>query len=304
MADSFLLPPDGSIYTDRIFARCRDLISYQVWSGIQRPRLDAWIANFRTGEERYFAAKVLDALIYRSDDQTIALLRELLSRLIPNHARIYGLPGKLQQIYTALRDRHFDPGVRVVPVIPPGSPPTKSGPLIARHLKRSLKVFERWIVDPQYVRAHLASVDTVIFVDDFLGTGTQFSDFLRDTGLIPYLSSHCFIYGCLAGHETGINLLRGAFPSLHVAAVERLDDSHALFHDDAGSFPDEVNSAECARDFYYGLIDDRRFNITGPNRRGFGHLEVVYAFEHSVPDNSLPILWWDRSDKWRHLFDR
>ena len=136
MAGSFRLPPDGSIYADRIFARCRDLIGYQVWSGIQRPRLDAWIANFRTTEERYFAARVLDALIYRSDDQTLALLRELLSRMIPDHARINKLPDRLQQVYSALRDPHVDPGVRVVPVIPPHAPPTKSGPLIARHLKR------------------------------------------------------------------------------------------------------------------------------------------------------------------------
>jgi hypothetical protein len=304
MGASFRLPPDGRIYADRIFARCRDLVGYQVWSGIQRPRLDAWIANFRTAEERYFAASVLDALIYRSDDQTIALLRELLSRVIPDHARINGLPNKLQQVHSNLRDSRVDPGVRVVPVIPPGAPPTKSGPLIARHLKRALTISERWIISPQNVAAALGVVDTVIFVDDFLGTGSQFSDFLTDTGLISFVPSHCFIYGCLAGHETGINMLRGLFPSLHVAAVERLDASHALFHQDGGSFRDEVNSVECARDFYYGLIDDRRFNITGPNRRGFGHLEIVYAFEHSVPDNTLPILWWDQSSQWRHLFDR
>ena len=152
--------------------------------------------------------------------------------------------------------------------------------------------------------AILGGLDTVIFVDDFLGTGTQFSDFLTDTGLVSFVANHCFIYGCLAGHETGINSLRSLFPSLHVATVERLDDSHALFHADGGSFPDEVNSAECARDFYYDLIHDRGFNLAGPDRRGFGHLEIVYAFEHSVPDNSLPILWWHQSSQWHYLFDR
>ena len=303
MADSFRLPPDGSIYADRVFARCRDLISYHVWSGIQRPRLDAWIANFRTLEERYFAAKVLDALIYRSDDQTISLWRELLSRLIPDNARINGLAGKLQHVYSALRDHHIDPGVRVVPVIPPGSPPTKSGPIIARHLKRALKISENWIRDPQRIMADIPSVDTVIFVDDFIGTGAQFSEFLQDTGLISFLSSHCFIYGCLAGHNTGVDLLRKDFPSLQVATVERLDDTHALFHANGKLFPDEFNSADCARDFYYGLLDDRSFNIPGPIRRGFGHLEIVYAFEHSVPDNSLPFS--GRSlEQWHHLFDR
>ena len=116
--------------------------------------------------------------------------------------------------------------------------------------------------------------------------------------------STCFVYASLAGHERGIDQLRTAFPGIHIATVETLDNSHALFHAEGGSFPDGVNSAETARDFYYNLISDRRFNITGPDRRGFGHFEIVYAFQHAVPDNSLPILWWADSDRWRPLFDR
>ena len=142
--------------------------------------------------------------------------------------------------------------------------------------------------DPQRIMADIPSVDTVIFVDDFIGTGAQFSEFLQDTGLISFLSSHCFIYGCLAGHNTGVDLLRKDFPSLQVATVERLDDTHALFHANGGSFPDEFNSADCARDFYYGLLDDRSFNIPGPIRRGFGHLEIVYDSSTRFPIIRFP----------------
>lgn len=304
MASAFRLPRDGSIYADAIFTRCRDLIGYQVWAGLQRLRLDGWIANFRSAEERYFAARVLDALIYRSDDQTISLLRQLFRRVVPDHGRIHGLSGSLRDVYQSLRDPHVDPRVRVVPVIPSHSPPTKSGVIIARHLKRLLRVNERWIIHPDQVIVELGSVDAIIFVDDFLGTGEQFSGFLARAGLDACVSSACFIYGCLAAHEHGVGELRRAFPSLHVAAVERLGDGHALFHAEGGSFPDGENSIEDARDFYYGLMDDRGIDIVGSNRRGFGHLEIVYAFQHSVPDNSLPILWWAKSDQWRPLFDR
>lgn len=304
MANAFQLPKDGSIYAETIFARCRELIGYQLWSGLQPQRLNAWIANFKTAEERYFAARVLDALIYRSDDQTIALLRQLLCRVVPDYARIHGLTIGLHNIYTALRHPTVDPRVRIVPVIPPSSPPTKSGTLIARHLKRALRINENWIIHPHQVPALIGSVDAFIFVDDFLGTGDQFSKFLAATSLSACTSQSCFIYGCLAGHEQGIGLLKNVLPDVHVATVERLDDSHALFHAEGGSFPDEVNSTESARDFYYDLLVNRDINITGPNRRGFGHLEVVYAFEHAVPDNSLPILWWSHSTQWRPLFDR
>ena len=63
MSEIFRLPKDGVIYTEAIFNRCRDLIAYNVWAGLERLRLDAWIANFQTQEEKYFAAKVLDEVV-------------------------------------------------------------------------------------------------------------------------------------------------------------------------------------------------------------------------------------------------
>jgi hypothetical protein len=299
----FRLPTDGSIYADSIFTRCRELIGYDLWSGLQRHRLDAWITNFRTPEERYLAARVLDSLIYRSDAQTISLMRQLFSRVLPDCAREHRLSPHLQGCYLTLRGTG-DPRVRIVPVIPPNSPPTKSGPTIARHLKRALRFNDDWIIYPHDVPGQLGNADVFVFVDDFLGTGTQFNDFLADTGLAAYVSSCCFIYGSLAAHTLGMSNLRIAFPDLHVATVEKLDDSHALFHDTGGSFPDELNSCETAKQFYYDLLDDRGLHIVGPDRRGFGHFEIAYAFEHAVPDNSLPILWWDESSQWRPLFDR
>lgn len=302
--DTFRIPKDGGIYADRIFSRCRDLISYHFWSGIEQHRLDAWVANFRTPEERYFGARVLDALIYRSNAQTLALLRELLSRVLPDLARIHGLSLHLQDLLPKLREPGPDPGVRIVPVIPPGSAPTKSGVILARHLKRALKIKEDWILHPDELPNVLGSGRVIIFVDDFLGTGHQFSNFFQNIGLSTHATGNCFIYGCLAAHEKGVDHLSSQCPNVHIATVERLDDSHALFHDAAGSFPDGANSAECAKDFYYQLLNDRGFGNLGSDRRGYGHLEIVYAFEHSVPDNSLPILWWDKSSRWQHLFDR
>ena len=89
---AFVLPKDGAIYSDKIFNRCRDLIAYQVWSGIDVARLDAWINNFQTQEEQYFAACVLDALLYRSDDQTLALSKQLFQRVLPDAQRLSSLP--------------------------------------------------------------------------------------------------------------------------------------------------------------------------------------------------------------------
>ena len=300
----FRLPKDGAIYTESIFSRCRDLIGYNIWSGIEQNRLDRWIANFSTPEEKYFAARILDILIYRSSHQTVALMRQLFQRVIPDLARRKGLALSLRNIYQSLKVDSVDPGIRIVPVIPPDASPGKSASTIVRILKRNLRFSEHWNVYPQQVPALLGQVDTVVFVDDFLGTGTQFLDFLSDTGLKNHLSTGSFIYAPLAGHIEGIKNLKNTHPDLHVGVVELLDDKHALFHEESGSFPDDVNSVEVARDFYYKLLKDRKIEIAGPDRRGFGHFELAYAFENAIPDNSLPLLWWHDSEDWQSLFDR
>ncbi len=300
----FRLPKDGAIYATSIFSRCKDLIAYQIWSGIQPHRLDQWIGNFDGELEQYFAARVLDATIYRSNLQTVALMKQLFGRVLPDLARSNGLPTVVRTVDASLQNASVDPRVRIAPVIPPDDPPTKSGASIARMLKRHLRISERWIIPPADILSHIGSTDVFIFVDDFLGTGIQFSHFLTRTGIDQQLPRATFIYAPLAAHADGKEHLQKNYPTVHVSAVEDLDDSHALFHAQAGSFPDAVNSPEMARDFYYDLLRRKKIVIDGPDRRGFGHFELTYAFEHAIPDNSLPILWWSKSNDWKPLFDR
>ncbi len=301
--ETFHVPKDGAIYAASIIERCHDLIAYGLWSGIEPHRLDAWVGNFRTEEERYFAARVLDNLIYRSDKQTAALMRQLYTRTIPDMRRLHNLDSALGEIYASLQG-NVDPGIRLVPVIPPHAPPTKSGTIIARMLRRLVGFNDDWIVNPNEVIDNITNVTTFIFIDDFLGTGQQFTEFIEDSALEGALGLGCFLYTPLVAHEEGIDNVRDEHPSLFVDTVELLNDHHALFHEEAGCFPDEQNSCDTAREFYYNLLANRGIDIEGPNRRGFGHFELAYAFQHAAPDNSLPILWWDKSADWKPLFDR
>ena len=112
------------------------------------------------------------------------------------------------------------------------------------------------------------------------------------------------IYAPLTGHYVAIEKLRTDFPGLHVVPVEVLDEKHSFFSGEAGHFDDGVNSAKCALEYYHQLLRDRKIDVQGNSRQGFGGLEIVYAFENAVPDNSLPILWWHHSENWKPLFYR
>jgi hypothetical protein len=61
----FQEPKDAVTYTTEITRRAEALIDNKVWTGIKVQRLRAWLSNFRTKEEKYFGACVLDSLVYR-----------------------------------------------------------------------------------------------------------------------------------------------------------------------------------------------------------------------------------------------
>ncbi len=302
----FQLPRDGRPYFEEIFQRCGDLIRYGVWGGLDISQLRRWITNFTTDEEKYFAACVLDSLIYRSKGQTIALIRQLFQRMLPDLTRLNPTPfGSIDDWVENLRSRSFsnDPGVRLVAAVTKDDPPTKSAHIIARLMKQNLSICESWIIKPWEIQETIrAGIKIYVFIDDFLGTGNQFEDLFIRENLEPALANVYAVYAPLVAHESGQMHLQKTFPSLRINSVETLDAKYGLFHQNSGCFNDGVNTPNVARDFYKNLLITKKINVTPPYIWGYGKLELAYAFEDATPDNSLPILWWRKSPSWTPLF--
>jgi len=303
----FQIPRDGLTYIEEIVARCADLIDQHIWEGLHVARLQTWMANFSSDEEKYFAACVLDSLIYRSEPQTIALIAQMLQRTLPDLVRLDPTPlGAIDDWKDRLGRGHgAEPGIRLVPVAKRTDPPTKSANHIARLMKRYFSIDESLIIHASDIPLHAAQgAEVFIFIDDFLGTGLQFEEFYTAERLNTALATKYTACVPLVAHQSGIRHLGSLYPNLRVRTVEPLDESHSLFSDQANCFKDEVNTPNGAKQYYYELLQRKGLNISGPDRRGFGHLELAYAFSHAVPDNSLPILWWGETPGWSPLFDR
>lgn len=308
--NQFSLPQEAHAYIRRITERCIDLINTGIWSGIHVQRLRQWLSNFKTEQEKYFAACILDNLIYRSEDQTIALLKQLFQRTLPDLTRlnvspvgaIYDWEERLKKLPTSYP---VNPEIRLVAATKRQDPPTKSAHQIARLIKRFLYIDERWIINSWEVIENIRrNIKIFIFIDDFLGTGAQFEELINDEQLNHVLSEAYFAYLPLTAHVQGIKYLKRTFPRLHVSATEVLDETHGVFHTKSACFKDGINSPQIAKEFYYNLLDKYKITIPGPIRRGFGHFELAYIFQHAAPDNSLPILWWNDPGRWHSLFDR
>lgn len=261
--------------------------------------------NFTTDEERYFAACVLDSLIYRSKDQTLALIRQLFQRSLPDLTRLDPTPlGLIEgwQELLQINPTSGDPHIRMVAVVRSSDPPGKSAQVIARYMMQDLSINKKWLINPWEMRNHVRNGSNVfIFIDDFLGTGEQFDDVVKAERLETLFPMAYCVYAPLVAHVNGIKHLRSKYKNLRLSPVEVLDDSYGLFHRTSKAFDDQTNTPEVAKDFYYKLLKKKGIKIPAPERKGYGRLELAYAFEHATPDNNLPILWW-RKNSWEPLF--
>ncbi|MGQ0512579.1 MAG: phosphoribosyltransferase-like protein [Betaproteobacteria bacterium] len=266
----------------------------------------SWRANFRNDAERYFAACVLDSLIFRSDDQTYSLIQHLFQRTLPDLAEDQNLSVLRGQGWLhALGSTTTDPGIRLVAVSKRTDPPGKSPHTVIRMMRRNFGVNRDWTITPWNLAASgLSSSTFLIFVDDFLGTGAQFDEVVKAENLESMIKKHPSIYAPLAGFSGGVAELRRIYPTLLVQPVEVLTDEHRLFHEDSKCFNDRTNSIASAEAFYYSILQSRGIQLIGDQRRGYGGLELAYTFAHAAPDNCLPILWWTESPQWTPLLAR
>lgn len=270
-------------------------------------RFDSWWNNFRTIDEQYFAACVLDAFIYRSEPQTIALMRQLLQRVLPDLLRVHApdMPRGSKLIEALQNDaKAAQHRLRFVPVIRSKDKPTKSGYVISRLYHRKLGVGEKWIIQPTKLREAIAEgARTLVFIDDFLGTGTQFTGFAEEYEISRIHSSVTCLYAPLVAHSVGVSNVEGRLKRVRVAMAESINPSFGLFDRSAPWFQDQVNSHESARRFYFRMMRQNKIGSRENFREGFGKLALAYSFSHGIPNNCLP-MFWAGSTTWQAFLQR
>jgi hypothetical protein len=300
----FRVPQFGLSFPSEVMSRSMDLIDRSIWSGMKPVRLRRWMKNFTTDEENYFAGCILDALIYRSDEQTTALVVQLFQRSLVDLARNDVPPLGLVDDWLKLL-RAGDRRVKLVAAVKRTDLTHKSAHLISRLMKRQLSIHPQSIAKPWELDQHIMSgTKMLVFVDDFLGTGQQFDELLEQEHLDWIFSKAYVVFAPFVAHTKGIAYLKKKYPQLRITATEVLDGRHELFNPVARAFDDGLNTADMAKQFYFDFLQKKGFSFPDGNREGFGGLGLTYVFEHAVPDNNLPLLWSPGTGDWMPLFDR
>jgi hypothetical protein len=245
--------------------------------GVTDARLSEWLEQFAEGDKDT-AARVLDAVEFISAEQMHAAFRSLLNRLPGWHrfkARRHGKFAFVAFSRTA----------------------GESGDTMLHQFRLANNLNQRdfdplFIGRSEILRSRLGKDDTVVFLDDFVGSGTQavdgwqqmFQELTAGVGNVYLLTVAAFATGSeRIRNETRIELL--AHRHLNTRdSVPRADCTHFSAH-------------EKERILHY-------CKLASPGRPwGYGDCGLVIVLSHQCPNNSLAILQATSRD-WEPLFPR
>ena len=256
-----------------------------------------WLDNFPDPGERRFAVALLESFMFVNNQMTQQLFLSAFHNLC---GEVFGHANTGPEMVAAWRAFRS----RVWISFPTGESPnaTDSGLTFARMARMQLLLDEGQIVAPDQLTQLLAdqgAVRPVVFVDDFAGSGDQFIATwqrqyeLRD-GSSASLEDVCSVNTGLQVFYTPAIctwIARDAIAS--AAPIVRLRPAHLLAERYSAASPDSILvPQELVPDLHQFIVDSSlRAGI--PRTRAFGYqgLGLALAFEHSVPDATLPIFW-------------
>ncbi|MFY2837259.1 phosphoribosyltransferase-like protein [Achromobacter xylosoxidans] len=292
---------DERLFIDGTKVRVQKLIRCGAWEGMDLGRFESWFNQFVGRRKELLGACLLDNFIFRGKGQVEALLKAALSNpaMLPPTARWDG------EVIEALGVRHIDPGIRLAPVIRLDQSPTKSGTYVLRRLAKSLRIQDKWMLWPQSLVTMPDSVHTVILVDDFCGSGKQFSEFVKLTEIekVMLARPQCrIVYLTVAAHSDGIKKVKEEFARVEFIAGEVLTPLHGFFGGERLARIKVENVEERLKEDYDSIASE--VNLGGKiGPYGFEAQGLTYAFDHGTPNNTLPIYWYT-SENWTPLVNR
>ena len=300
------------------------ILNQLLWEGrANRPAVEQWLENFNgaytsSDVERRHALYLLSKFLYFGRIEIRELLRAMFRDLIQQPLTSQGRKHLADQNDFAKAHQSFLRELERTRVLGLGNPSESAAYMLYNFRSVNRLPTELFPNFYELFAKALNSSDNewlntevrrIIFVDDFCGTGVQavelsskylpiITQATENTGL----SVEKWYLTTLAT-SSGLAYVRANTLFDYVASVSELDDSYRAFEPGAQLFADPPqgitgSTAEgLAR--YYG---ERLF----PSHPiGYGNSQLLVGFHHNVPNNTLPIFWFDEEDPlWSPIFPR
>lgn len=300
-----------------------ELLNERLWEQkVKRQVVERWLKNFgqdptRSPEEQIHALYLLSQFVYFGLDEVRELLRALFRDkyrypIVAQFRRDNRDTTDLKQI-----EVHFDEQLDRTRFLGVGNPAESGTHLLyyfrqVNQLPKKLFRSELELVDRRYddngAQLSDPTIARLVFIDDFCGSGTQAASYsqkllglLRDIAKRSGAELH-ISYLVLTATDVGLRTVRENTDFDEADAVFVLDDSYKCLAPSARQFktPPTGITQQAARDLArsYGEA------LWGDHPLGYKDGQLLLGFHHNVPDNTLPIIWWDESASWSPVFPR
>lgn len=311
-----------------------EVLNSTIWENkALRPRIDEWLLNFNTDEEREYALYLLSQLMYFSSSNIRNLLKTLYRDLYryPVIERIR--KGNSDTLDEGFIESEFNKELLQTRFLGVGNP-SESGVHLLYYFRQENKIPKSLFVNTDDVierqndgsvslRSDFQNATRFVFIDDICGSGQQATN---DTNVKRCVADLRRIkpdaqisYLMLFGLSAGIKKVKECGLYDYAAAVIELDDSYRCFSDNSRYFCDGQHNKAVAQGiaYKYGYkIIQEYMRVLGKNlyeqdfiakkhALGFGNCQLLISMHHNTPDNTLPIIWFDEIEGfWNPIFKR
>lgn len=288
-----------------VIAKCDVLKRAGIWPSESVLRTRAWLQNFEE-TDRNIAAFLLDKFTFYNKELTDALF------VSSYHSIGDGLPKgpaapSGEQLIKSLASAVF------TPVRGENPNPTDSGYFLCRMARQLLAVPESMIVETSKALEHACNGGTVVFIDDFIGSGDQFLHTwnFKDVSNTSFKSvaqsekGFVAIYLTLVATDFGLEKINSDAPNVAVCMTHIIEQKSTIkgliienpsMKDAIEAFLTKYASRLCPKESY---MLNNNYLVYGYKERG-----LLFGFEHSIPDATLPIFWAPGINKWESLIER
>jgi hypothetical protein len=300
-------------------------LSERLWEQrCQAPDIEAWLNNFdghHCGDascERLHALHLLAYVSYFGLREIRVLLRSMFRDLYR-----YPIVQNLRDALDGTTDagqiqRSFDEELNATRFVGMGNPAESGTHLLyyfrqENRLPRTLFVHQHELLTSAITdsTADLApsTLKRIVFIDDLCGSGEQSVRYsqtlLRDLKDVAQRQGRTveFHYLVLFGTLSGLDRARRESTFDTVAAVCELDSTYKTFGSDSRVFrrPPDAIVAKTSEQLATGYGSE----LWSEWPLGYEDGQLLLAFHHNVPDNSLPILWSEEGKPaWTAVFPR
>lgn len=294
----------ADVFVDEVLVKCDVLKKSNLWLGEPRMRPRAWIGNFDESD-RYLAAFLLDKFTFYNAHLTEMLLKASYNSLgdgLPKNTLNSDRSNLLEKLPSAV----------FVPVMGELPNPTDSGFLFCRKARQVLAIPESRFCTIEQAIDFASQGKTIVFLDDFIGSGDQFITTWKKKDVqkkqsfesIHLLNKFDAIYITLVSTLSGIQNISFQAPNVSISSSHVINDTSSIF----GLFQDDEELKIKIQELlmkYSNRLEPRDAYMKQSTYLAYGYKNkgLLFGFEHSIPDSTLPIFWASGS-KWKPLIER